>query len=155
MISAGPNPIALTGQCLPRRLTIDPETNKVPCLILGKLPSPPGSNGFPNRCEDVAGGAYITPDATVLEAFQRDEHAKWLLSGGPRNGIDPSTELTCEVRQLPPNKVCNTSPADNGWCYMENEERPPGCAQQILFSKTALLPDVVALLQCLESPSGP
>ena len=138
-------------QCLPRRLMIDPETNRVSCLILGRFLSPPGSNGVAKHCEEVPGGAYITPDPTVIEELQRDEHARWLQSGGPITGIDPSTELTCEVRQLPPNKVCASS-SENGWCYMEDDFGP--CAQEILFSETAELPGVVTTLQCLEAPSG-
>ena len=146
--------IALTAQCLPQRLTIDPETDQVPCLILGEFPGPPGSNGLPDRCEDVSGGAYMTPDATVIEAFHRDQHARWLQSGGPSSGIDPSTELTCEVRQLAPNRVCNADSSDNGWCYMDNLGPTVGCAHEILFSVTALTPGVVTILQCRESPSG-
>jgi hypothetical protein len=141
-------------QCLPQRLTIDPETNRVACLIVGRFPSPPGSNGVPSHCEDVPGGAYITPDPTVIKEFHRDQHARWLQSGGPSSGIDPSTELTCEVQQLPPNKVCNASSSDNGWCYVETDGAPVGCAQEILFSETALMPGVVTILQCLELPSG-
>jgi hypothetical protein len=144
----------LTAQCLPQRLTIDPETNQVPCLLLAKFPSPPGLNGLPNRCEDVAGGAYLTPALTVLQDLHRDQHAQWLQSGGPGSGIDPSTELTCEVHQLPPNRVCNVDSSDNGWCYVENPGAAFGCAQEILFSETALTPDVVTVLQCLEAPSG-
>lgn len=144
----------IASQCLPQRLTIDPETNRAPCLILGRFPSAPGSKGVPNRCEDVVGGAYITPDPTVIEEFKRDQHARWLQSGGPISGIDPSTELMCEVQQLPANRVCVTSSSDNGWCYLENDRSPGPCAQQIFFSLTALAPGVVTSLQCLESPTG-
>ena len=145
-------PIDLVDQCLPQRLAIDPTTNEVQCLILGSFPGPPGSNRVPNHCEDVPGGAYITPEPTVTEAFQQDQHARWLQARGPRGGIDPSTELTCEVQQLPPN-LCNIS-FENGWCYMENNEMRFGCAQEIFFSETAQLPDVVTILQCLEAPSS-
>ncbi len=146
---------ALSNQCLPQRLTIDPATNQVPCLILGTFPGPAGSMGVPGRCEDVPGGAYVTPDPTVVKEFKDDQHAQWILSGGPSNGsIDPSTDLTCEVQQLAPNRVCNTNSADNGWCYIEQNGTTTGCAQEILFSKTALASGVVTSLQCLESSAG-
>ncbi len=146
---------ALSNQCLPQRLTIDKVTNLVPCLILGTFPGPPGSMGVPSKCESVPGGAYVTPDPTVVKEFKTDQHAQWVASGGPsNNSIDPSTDLTCEVQQLPPNMVCNTNSNDNGWCYIDNVTTSTGCAQEILFSKTALQGGVVTSLQCLESSSG-
>ncbi len=145
----------LANQCLPQQLTIDPVTNRVPCLILGTFPGPPGSTGVPSRCEDVPGKAYVTPDPVILKAFKDDQQAQWKLSNGPSNGsIDPSTELTCEVQQLPANTVCKANSADNGWCYIENSNTSSGCAQEILFSTTALKSGVVTSLQCLESSSG-
>ncbi len=147
--------IALSAQCLPQRLAIDPETDRVPCLILGRFPSPPGANGVPNHCEDAAGGAFVTPDPTVVNAFRRDEHARWLQAGGPSSGIDPSTELTCAIQQLPSNRVCNVSASDNGWCYVENTGVQGPCPQELLFSVTALPPGVVTILECLEAPTGP
>jgi hypothetical protein len=143
---------ALSNQCLPQRLTIDPQTNQVPCLILGTFSGPAGSMGVASSCEAVPGGAYITPDPTVIKEFKADQHGQWVQAGS--NGDDPSTDLTCEVAQLPPNKVCNNSSADNGWCYIDNITTSTGCAQEILFSKTALQPGVVTSLQCLESSSG-
>jgi hypothetical protein len=143
---------ALSNQCLPQRLTIDPKTGTVPCLILGTFSGPPGSMGVPNMCESVPGGAYITPDQTVVKEFKTDQHAQWVQAGS--QGDDPSTYLTCEVNQLPANMVCNTSAKDNGWCYIEQSGTTKGCAQEILFSKTALAPGVVTSLQCLESSAG-
>jgi hypothetical protein len=143
---------ALSNQCLPQRLTIDPKTNQVPCLILGTFPGPPGSMGVPTMCEAVPGGAYITPDPTIVKEFKADQHGQWVQAGSV--GDDPSTYLTCEVQQLTPNQVCNTSSMDNGWCYIEQNGATKGCAQEILFSKTALAPGVVTSLQCLESSAG-
>jgi hypothetical protein len=140
---------ALSNQCLPQRLTIDPATNQVPCLILATFPGPPGQNGIPSSCESIPGRANKTPDPTVVNKFKADQHAQWEASGGPSNGsIDPSTDLTCEVIQLPPNTPCNTSAADNGWCYIDNMPTSKGCAQQILFSKDALVRGVTASLVC-------
>jgi hypothetical protein len=50
--------------------------------------------------------------------------------------------------------VCNLSAQDNGWCYIDNITTTTGCAQEILFSKSALQPGVTTSLQCLESSSG-
>ena len=146
---------ALSNQCLPQRLSIDPKSNTVPCLILGTFPGPAGSNGVASTCEKVNGGAYVTPEAPILKEFKDDLHAQWETSGGPGNGsIDPSTNLICEVRQLPPNQICNTKSSDNGWCYIEQNGGTMGCAQEVIFSKTALQGGVVTSLQCLESSSG-
>ncbi len=49
---------------------------------------------------------------------------------------------------------CNTDSTKNGWCYIEQNGATMGCAQEILFSKTALASGVVTSLQCLESSSG-
>ena len=51
--------------------------------------------------------------------------------------------------------MCAANSADNGWCYIENSDTSTGvCAQEILFSRTALKSGVVTNLQCLESSSG-
>ena len=94
----------------------------------------------------------MTPDPTVIKEFKADQHAQLELSGGGgQRAIDPSTELTCEVQQLTPNVPCNTNSKHNGWCYIEQNGATMGCAQEILFSKTALASGVVTSLQCLES----
>ena len=145
----------LQNQCLPQRLAIDPKTNQVPCLILGTFSGPPGSNGVPARCEDVPGKAYVTPEPTVLKEFRDDQHTQWLASGSGNGSIDPSTELICEVRQLPPNEPCTSNSKLNGWCYVENVDTSNGaCPQEVLFSRTALATGVVTNLQCLESSTN-
>ncbi len=102
----------LAHQCLPQRLTIDKASNQVPCLVLGTFP---GGNGAPTSCCDaILSGAYLDPDPTVLKEFRTDQHAAFLSDGSI--GIDSSTELTCELKQPPPNEPCDTGSA-SGWCY--------------------------------------
>ena len=92
------------------------------------------------------------PDPTVLKEFKADQHAAWVR--GNSLGTDPSTQLTCELNQLTPNMPCNTNPTDNGWCYVENNGTTKGCAQEILFSATALKAGVTTSLQCLEASTS-
>ena len=139
---------ALTNQCLPTRLVIDPKTNQVPCLILGTFSDPPGMNGVPARCQDVQGGAYTDADPTVLGEFEKNQHATWMQGGSV--GPDPSTDLTCEVIQVTPNTLCDVND-ENGWCYVENDGASTKCAQEILFSRTALTHGVTTSLQCMEA----
>jgi hypothetical protein len=98
----------------------------------------------------------VTPDPTVAKEFRDDQHAQWELSNGSTNGtIDPSTELICEVQQLAPRVPCTSNSKLNGWCYIENSDTSNGaCAQEILFSRTALATGVVTSLQCLESSAN-
>jgi hypothetical protein len=74
------------------------------------------------------------------------------LQGGSV-GDDPSLQLTCELKQLPPNMPCDTS-SQHGWCYVEEADSSKGCAQEILFSKDALRAGVTTSLQCLEASTG-
>ncbi len=143
---------ALSAQCLPQRLTIDtsdPAKPTVPCLVLGTFPSGPGS---PANCSDpLLDNAYQDPDPTVLKEYRNDLHAQFEQGGGGSNGAtDPSTELTCELIQLPPNVPCATG-MNEGWCYLENQAK---CAQEIVFSKDALTAGVTTSLQCLEASTN-
>ena len=142
---------ALSHQCLPQRLTIDPTSNQVPCLVLGTFPGPAGSPGVPTSCSDPDFPAYEPADPpSVLTEFNNDQHAAYLRGGSV--GTDPSTYLTCEVKQQAPNSSCDTNTTENGWCYVENNSTAGGaCAQEILFSKTALASGITTTLQCLEA----
>jgi hypothetical protein len=62
-------------------------------------------------------------------------------------GTDPSTELTCQLIQRPPNVPCDTQDV-HGWCYVEQSGTSKGCAQEILFSKDALRAGVTTSLVC-------
>jgi hypothetical protein len=141
----------LKHQCLPQRLTIDNSTMppSVPCLVLGTFPS---GNGAPQTCSDpILNMAYQDPEPTILKEFRADQHAAFVAGGS--SGTDPSTELTCELKQLTPNMPCDTG-SKGGWCYIEQAGTTKGCAQEILFSKDALRAGVMTSLQCLEASSG-
>jgi hypothetical protein len=144
--------IDLGDQCLPTRLVIDPKTSppKVPCLVLGTFPAPPGMNNVPARCQDVPGGAYADADPTVLAEFKNDQRGVWQQGGSM--GPDPSANLTCEVVQVTPNTPCDVN-GENGWCYVENSGDSQKCAQEILFSHSALTSGVITNLECLEGSS--
>ena len=96
---------SLSHQCLPQRLTIDPTTKTVPCLVLGTFPSGPGT---PTSCSgpDPRAAPTRTPDPTVLKEFRNDQHAAYVQGGSV--GDDPSTQLTCQLKQLPPNVPCDS-----------------------------------------------
>jgi hypothetical protein len=134
----------LAHQCLPQRLTIDPKTNEVPCLVLGTFPS---GMGAPQTCTDaILDAAYVDPDPTILKEFRADQHATFVAGGS--FGTDPSTELTCQLIQLRSNWPCDTQDV-HGWCYVEQAGTSKGCAQEILFSKDALRAGVTTSLECL------
>jgi hypothetical protein len=143
---------ALAHQCLPQRLTIDTTQTppQVPCLVLGTFPT---GNGSPTSCTDkiiFPNGGYENPDPQVLAHFKEDQHAAWKAAGG--NGIDPSTELTCQLIQLTPNMACDTG-SSVGWCYIDDGS-VKGCPQAILFNKSALTAGVVTSLQCIEASNS-
>jgi hypothetical protein len=142
---------ALSHECLPQRLVIDPTTNQVPCLVLGTFPS--GSSS-PSACADVTpatatkGTGYTdSMDPTIIQHFKNDQHAAWLAGGSV--GDDPAKQLTCELTQLPPNVKCDTGPSD-GWCYIDTPGAVMGCTQAILFNPLALTSGVTTSLQCIE-----
>jgi hypothetical protein len=139
---------ALGVTCLPQRLNIDKTTNTVQCLVLGTFPSGPGA---PTSCSGVMGGGWKDPDPDVRDHFQKDQHAAFVASGNTTGQTDPSTELTCELSQLPPNVQCNTkstAQTSDGWCYVEGATN--GCPQEILFTANARPNNVDTSLQCLE-----
>ena len=142
---------ALSHECLPQRLVIDPTTNLVPCLVLGTFPS--GSSS-PSACADVTpatatkGTGYTdSMDPTIIQHFKNDQHAAWLAGGSV--GDDPQKQLTCQLTQLPPNVKCDTGPSD-GWCYIDTPGAVMGCTQAILFNPLALTSGVTTSLQCIE-----
>jgi hypothetical protein len=140
----------LTTQCLPTRLDIDQKANppQVPCLVLGTFSGPPGVHGVPAQCKEVKGRAFTDAEPAVLQEFKNNQHAAWVQGGGL--GPDPSMNLTCEVIQVTPNTPCDVN-SENGWCYVENSGTSNRCAQELLFSRTALASGVIMSLQCLEA----
>src|SRR5262249_10811621 len=91
-----------------------------------------------------------TPDPAVVKEYKADLHAEWARPGTNDGPIDPSTDLICEVKQLPAFTQCDSMPNSNGWCYVE-QTGTNGCPQAILFTQEAAGHDVVTSLQCLES----
>jgi len=132
---------ALSHQCLPQRLVVDPQTSLVPCLVLATFPEPSGD------CTQLPQGGYVNPDPQVLQHFRSDQHATWLMGG--QVGDDPATQMTCELQQLTPNKHCDTN-GPNGWCYIDDGS-VMGCTQAILFNKASQSSNAVTSLQCIES----
>jgi hypothetical protein len=141
---------SLQHQCLPQKLSIDPASMQVPCLVLGTFPAGAGYHA----CTDVPSGGYKDPDPTVLQHFHADQHGQWVQAGS--HGTDPSTLLTCELDQLAPNVDCSVKSGstanDVGWCYLDSGVK--GCGQAILFSPSALQGGVTTSLQCIEASSN-
>jgi hypothetical protein len=146
---------ALSHTCLPQQLDVDPATSQVQCLVLVTFPKNTPPNG---NCEDPSlNGAYKTPDPTVLQHFNNDQHAQWLASQTP--GVtppdDPSTLTTCSLKQLPARMDCSVKSAMNqlGWCYVD-EGMVQGCPQAILFAPGAVTGSATTSLQCIEASNS-
>ena len=136
---------ALAPQCLPERLAKTPDADgglTVPCLILGTFPPGPDA---PQDCSSVPGYGDVDPE--VLAHFKSDQHARFIAEDG--TGADPSTELTCQLDQLPANTACDQG-TDVGWCYVDDGSHQ-GCPQAVVFTPRALVKNVVTNLQCLEA----
>ncbi|HEX3770744.1 MAG TPA: hypothetical protein VHV30_07770 [Polyangiaceae bacterium] len=150
----------LSHTCLPERLQVDPATGLVPCLVLGTFPSGGGSGG-PANCDAAnpqgikAGTGWSDPDPTILAHFREDQHAQWQAQygGAASPPPDPSTELTCQLTQLPPDINCSTGDSD-GWCYGDTAGFAKGCTQAILFNSAAQSGGVTTSLQCIEASSA-
>jgi hypothetical protein len=117
---------ALTEQCLPEQLTLDP-SNNVPCLILATLPT----QGTEADCAKYPG--LTVPAADILTKFQQAEVES---AGG-----DAGALLKFPVCVLPeiPIKPGDTCKSDQkaGWCYVQNSATatPAGrCPQAIIFT---------------------
>jgi hypothetical protein len=147
---------ALSVQCLPQKLTVDPTTQTVPCLILVTLPTP----GNQDVCtSNAASGLQPTP-ADVLSRFQGPPHAAWLAQGGTSSGLpDPSSFPTCTLQELVPGKDyptggdCSTA-TNPGWCYVEGASAGGSCSQQILFTMDEPPHGASVNLQCIEQTSA-
>jgi hypothetical protein len=130
----------LGAQCIPRALTTDPDTGKVPCRVLAALPD---SNA---ACDPKHGLAPA--DATDAKGY-RDELV--------REGSDVANGTICEVVQLTGASLSNGTCALSttpGWCYVSGEAAAP-CAQTLTFSSTATLPNRAQVrMVCLESQAA-
>jgi hypothetical protein len=97
---------ALTGKCLPRTLTPDPATGKIPCSIIEVRPV--ACLGTPGRVPAPAN--VITPVITRLQETK--------ICDAP--GTPPCTMLNlCEIQEAGPSCHVNQSPTETGWCYVD------------------------------------
>ena len=86
----------------------------------------------------------------MLREFQNDQHCG-LDARRRRRLLFRSTDLTCEVTQVPPNTPATLN-KENGWCYVENNGDPSEVPRR-RSSSCKHRPrgaDVIMSLQCLE-----
>jgi hypothetical protein len=147
--------VALAPQCLPEALNVTKvgSGQEVPCLVLATLANT--TSGMENTvCASAAGLA--APAADVLAHFNEEQHAKWLTS---RTGVDPSTEATCEVDQIPVpagGSCLGSGPGrDAGWCYVTGTAAGT-CAEAIVFTEGVPPNGSIINLECAlpGPPSG-
>ena len=104
----------LGGQCLPRKLTVNPETGLVPCLVLEATVT--DNCG----CDESAGRRAIASDSPYQNAIKAAEEDEF----------NPGWNCFCEIIQLTEasQQTCqNDDVVDNsinGWCYVD--ATPPG-----------------------------
>jgi hypothetical protein len=145
---------ALSNACLPRKLTPDPMTGEVPCLILVTLP---GAGSCTNPTCPTGMGLQVPQDPSVLATFCANAEATYIgVKGAPG---DPANQSVCELTQLvkgtapaadfDPNGSCDIS-TDKGWCYVEGAGAN-GCSQAIVFAANSPPAGSVTNLSCLES----
>ena len=153
---------ALTNQCLPQRLTPDPNTQQVPCLILLQVPG--GANGTGGSCLNPTCPASFglqVPDASVRATFcgslEDEYNSQVSANNGSNTGLtDPSGIPVCGLRQLVPTVnptdfqggTCAAS-TDKGWCYVTGAAAGK-CPQAIVFANNALPTGAIANLQCVD-----
>jgi len=110
---------ALTGKCLPRRLTPDPVTKQIPCSIIEVRPTPTG--GSPG-CG--AAGREDPPQGVVEPVRSRLKEIGFC--GVPNKpDCDDSQIYFCKIKEADPltdptsNCNKNESPNTTGWCYVD------------------------------------
>src|SRR5262249_40531785 len=106
---------ALTNQCVPQKLTPDPNTGLVPCLVLEVMP--------PRRPAGDSGTGVKDPDRAVVSKFRQN---LMMQAGVGASGVGPIGTV-CEVIQTAstpagttPAGVALQCPANPGWCYSQN-----------------------------------
>jgi hypothetical protein len=131
---------SLNNQCLPQKLTADPTTGQVPCLILATLQAPGAT------CDSKLG--LSNPDPTILAKFNQAQDAAWQTSGGADSGVPrPDTLTTCQVNQV----ACPMgTPNGPGWCYVTGMAAN-GCPQAILFAQGTPPAGAEINLECIET----
>lgn len=141
---------ALTTQCLPQKLTKDPNSdppNQVPCLVIAQLAEETDS------CQSFGLTPLQEYNKAVYDVFIEQQKAE---SGNvAEGGLDLSRLPVCFVPQLPvaQGEDCRQS-TNIEWCYVENGngKNPAGrCPQALLFAAgTAQLQGARFSLQCIQ-----
>ncbi len=143
---------ALQAQCVPK-LTPDPNTGLVPCLVLVSFPQGVGPSSA-TGCASYGGGAYEqVTDPNVLTEFNAQQHA---IAGDGGTSVDLSKDVTCELIQVKvaAGQSC-TGGASPGWCYVTDTGSGASCPQEIAYSSTGVVPNgAVINLQCIAQNTG-
>ena len=120
---------ALGGQCLPRTLTPDPNTDQVPCVIIE-------ARNSQDACScDLAGRQNVSEDHKPAEAAVRadplagpsgwDCYCEIAQIPNRSDGIDDTAELkACQQNVIEP-VVTDANEEVNGWCYIDATTSPP------------------------------
>jgi hypothetical protein len=145
---------ALSAQCLPRRLNVNPVDNRVQCLVLETMPE-----DFQKTCADIG---RATPDPTVLARFREQKALQQGCGGSGQKACAEGQDLTkrtvCQLKDVPvPEGESCVDNADPVWCYVTRAagkgKNPAGrCSQGIIFSRRAVSDAKGALvdLQCID-----
>jgi hypothetical protein len=134
---------AFTGGCLPQPLpvTTTPSGPEATCVVLATLPNT-ASVSEASVC--AAHPGLSVPPSSLLEAFNATQHAEWATN---MSGVDPSTEVTCEVTQIPTTTTC-VGGASAGWCYVTGLNAGSCDTQAILFTPNVIPNGALVNLQC-------
>jgi hypothetical protein len=145
---------ALSAQCLPRRLNVNPVDNRVQCLVLETMPE-----DFNQTCAAIG---RTDPKPEVLSKF-REQKALQQGCGGQgqkacADGQDLTKRTVCQLSDVPvPEGESCSDNKDPVWCYVTRapgkKKNPAGrCSQGIIFSQKAVSSAKGALvdLQCID-----
>jgi hypothetical protein len=111
---------ALTGKCLPRTLTPDPKTGKIPCSIIEVRPTP--ATGVPD-CNTIAGREPAP--ASVIEPVRERLRETGFCGVPNKPSCDAGGQLYfCGIKEAGDTCHKNQSPMDVGWCYVDPAVQP-------------------------------
>jgi hypothetical protein len=153
---------ALSGQCLPEKLSPDPNNNnQVPCLILVEYT---GQTDQANGCTDAGMCNPANPttcgcaasDQTCIDTYKgiltRFDDSFQASLGDAASQPSP---VVCVFKQLvnPTDYTGNTceGTANPGWCYVEGSGNTGGCAQAIKFGGSGPPAGTTISLECIEA----
>ena len=116
----------ITGRCLPRRLSVDPDTGLVPCAIVEALDPGRGREGV--QCDvgriplDLSQTRDQKLDAAVRRALERSKKC------GKGTNLTCSQYTLCKIQQLTdmPGDSCKNTVGDimgtYGYCYIDEQQ---------------------------------